>query len=219
MQCPQCGLSNPSGTSLCGQCSTPLPLNDPTIKDSRRDSNTSRDADQTLATGAQGFSDPSEDVVVSQPAPAQLSPGTVLSSRYEIIRLLGQGGMGAVYQARDRELERQVALKVIRADMVASPEILKRFKQELILARQITHKNVIRIFDLGEADGIKFITMEYIEGEDLQSILRRKKKLEPAEAANIDRKSTRLNSSHQIISYAVFCLKKKKKTVELTKDE
>ncbi len=185
MQCPQCGLSNPSGTSLCGQCSTPLPLNDPTIKDSSRDSNTSRDADQTLATGAQGFSDPSEDVVVSQPAPAQLSPGTVLSSRYEIIRLLGQGGMGAVYQARDRELERQVALKVIRADMVASPEILKRFKQELILARQITHKNVIRIFDLGEADGIKFITMEYIEGEDLQSILRRKKKLEPAEAANI----------------------------------
>ena len=93
--------------------------------------------------------------------------------------------MGAVYRAYDRELEREVALKVIRSDMAANPEILKRFKQELILARQITHKNVIRIFDLGQSDGIKFITMEYIEGEDLQSVLKRKKKLEHAEAAVI----------------------------------
>jgi len=83
--------------------------------------------------------------------------------------------MGAVYKARDRELDREVALKVIRADMAANPEILKRFKQEIILARQITHRNVVRIFDLGQADGIKFITMEYIEGEDLQRVLRRKK--------------------------------------------
>jgi tetratricopeptide (TPR) repeat protein/predicted Ser/Thr protein kinase len=99
--------------------------------------------------------------------------------------MLGQGGMGAVYQAYDRELERQVALKLIRSELAANPEILKRFKQELILARQITHKNVIRIFDLGQADGFKFITMDYIEGEDLQSVLRRKKKLDPAEASNI----------------------------------
>ena len=168
MICPQCSYANPETSIQCGKCSTPLPL-----------------SDQTLATGVEGWSVPSGDVVISLATPAQLSPGTVLAARYEIIRLLGQGGMGAVYQARDHELERQVALKVIRADMVANPEILKRFRQELILARQITHKNVIRIFDLGQADGIKFITMEYIEGEDLQSILRRKKKLEPAEAANI----------------------------------
>src|SRR5258708_7856474 len=114
-----------------------------------------------------------------------LSPRIVPGVRYEIIRLLGQGGMGAVYQAHDRELERQVALKVIRGDMAANPEILRRFKQELILARQITHKNVIRIFDLGQADGIKFITMEYIEGQDLQGLLKQKKKLEPADAAKI----------------------------------
>jgi tetratricopeptide (TPR) repeat protein/predicted Ser/Thr protein kinase len=123
--------------------------------------------------------------VVSPAALGQLDPGTVLANRYEITRLLGQGGMGAVYQATDRELERQVALKVIRADMAANLEILRRFKQELLLARQITHKNVIRIFDLGQSEGIRFLTMEYIEGEDLQSVLRRKKKLEPAEAANI----------------------------------
>ncbi|MGB8475966.1 MAG: protein kinase [Candidatus Acidiferrum sp.] len=123
--------------------------------------------------------------IISTTSAVQLSPGTSIGSRYEIVRLLGQGGMGAVYQAHDRELDRQVAIKVIRADMAANPEILRRFKQELILARQITHKNVIRIFDLGQADAIKFITMEYIEGENLQSVLRRNKKLEPAEAANI----------------------------------
>jgi eukaryotic-like serine/threonine-protein kinase len=95
----------------------------------------------------------------------------MLGTRYEIVHLLGQGGMGAVYKARDRELDRMVALKVIRPEMAVHPEILRRFKQELILARKITHRNVIRIFDLGEADGIKFITMEYIEGRDLRSLL------------------------------------------------
>jgi tetratricopeptide (TPR) repeat protein/predicted Ser/Thr protein kinase len=124
-------------------------------------------------------------VGVATAALKPIAPGTVLGERYEIIRLLGQGGMGAVYQAHDRELDRQVALKVIRGDMAANPEILRRFKQELILARQITHKNVIRIFDLGQADGFKFITMEYIEGEDLQSLLKEKKKLAPADAAKI----------------------------------
>jgi eukaryotic-like serine/threonine-protein kinase len=126
---------------------------------------------------------PAGSVVVSTDALRPLTPGTILGARYEIIRLLGQGGMGAVYQAHDSELERQVALKVIRGDMAANPEILRRFKQELILARQITHKNVIRIFDLGQADGFKFITMEYIEGQDLQALLKQRKKLEPADAA------------------------------------
>ncbi|MGC1614944.1 MAG: protein kinase [Candidatus Acidiferrum sp.] len=128
---------------------------------------------------------PAADGITSSTPLIQLSPGSSIGGRYEIVRLLGQGGMGAVYQAHDRELERQVAIKVIRADMAANPEILRRFKQELILARQITHKNVIRIFDLGQAEGIKFITMEYIEGDNLQSVLRQKKKIEPAEAANI----------------------------------
>jgi tetratricopeptide (TPR) repeat protein/predicted Ser/Thr protein kinase len=118
-------------------------------------------------------------------APKPLVPGTVVGERYEISHLLGQGGMGAVYRARDRELDREVALKVIRTDMAGNPQILNRFKQELILARQITHRNVIRIFDLGEAEGLKFVTMEFIEGEDLQSLLRREKKLNPAEATRI----------------------------------
>src|SRR6266436_3919774 len=169
MVCPQCSHSNPAGFIQCEKCSTPLPFDD-----------------QTITSGSPGgWSAPVEDVIVDSAATQKLSPGTLFGERYEIIHLLGQGGTGAVYKARDRELDRQVALKVIRADMAANPEILKRFKQEIILARQITHRNVVRIFDLGQADGIKFITMEYIEGEDLQRVLRRKKKLEHGEAANI----------------------------------
>jgi eukaryotic-like serine/threonine-protein kinase len=93
--------------------------------------------------------------------------------------------MGAVYKARDREVDRLVAVKVIRPDLASRPDILARFKQELILARQVTHKNVIRIFDLGEADGLKFITMDFIDGRDLKSILREKGKLTHDEATKI----------------------------------
>jgi tetratricopeptide (TPR) repeat protein/predicted Ser/Thr protein kinase len=174
MVCPQCNTTNSDESAECVKCATPLPAGDHTLA-----------PDHTLGTGGQGWSVPVADGIVTAGAPKPLGVGTVLGERYEIVRLLGQGGMGAVYHARDRELEREVALKVIRSDMAANPEILRRFKQELILARQITHKNVIRIFDLGQADGIKFITMEYIAGEDLQGLLRRKKKLEPAEAATI----------------------------------
>ena len=79
-----------------------------------------------------------------------LQSGTVLAGRYEILEMLGEGGMGAVYKARDRELTRTVALKVIRPDLVRNPAIVERFKQELRLSHQVTHKNVIRIYDLGE---------------------------------------------------------------------
>ena len=72
-----------------------------------------------------------------------------MAGRYEILSLLGQGGMGAVYRARDMELDRLVALKVIRSELASDPRTLQRFKQELIVARQITHRNVIRIFDPG----------------------------------------------------------------------
>ncbi len=93
--------------------------------------------------------------------------------------------MGAVYQARDQELDRIIALKVIRPELAANPSILARFKQELILSRNVTHKNVVRIFDLGEAGGTKFITMEYVEGEDLRTVLRRKGKFSAKEAVPV----------------------------------
>ncbi len=114
-----------------------------------------------------------------------LEAGDVLGGRYEILQLLGEGGMGAVYKAQDRELDRPVALKLIRAELASNPGILARFKQELLLSRQVTHKNVIRIYDLGDADGVKFITMEFVEGRDLRALIQEKKKFSPEESVEI----------------------------------
>jgi tetratricopeptide (TPR) repeat protein/predicted Ser/Thr protein kinase len=142
----------------------------------------------TEAGQTEGWSAPISRTSASASAAAaggQLEPGRVLGERYEILQLIGQGGMGAVYKARDTELERIVALKLIRPEFAKNPEILRRFKQELILARQVTHKNVIRIFDLGQADGIKFITMDFVEGQDLRKLLAEKGKFPPEEAARI----------------------------------
>jgi tetratricopeptide (TPR) repeat protein/tRNA A-37 threonylcarbamoyl transferase component Bud32 len=127
---------------------------------------------------------PAETIVVSTPpGPADprvdqtgpLDVGQQFSPRYLIVRLLGIGGMGAVYQAWDADLGVMVALKVIRPEVTRDPtaarEIERRFKQELLLARQVTHRNVVRIHDMGEIDGIKYITMPYIEGDDLATVL------------------------------------------------
>ena len=107
--------------------------------------------------------------------------GQAFGSRYHIISILGVGGMGAVYKAWDEELGVAVALKVVRpeiaADPVASSEIERRFKRELLLARQVTHPNVVRIHDLGEVNGIKYITMPFIAGSDLATILKEHTKL------------------------------------------
>jgi serine/threonine protein kinase/tetratricopeptide (TPR) repeat protein len=109
----------------------------------------------------------------------------VLAQRYQILQTLGEGGMGAVYKANDLELDRMVALKVIRPELAKNPAIIDRFKQELLLSQKVTHRNVIRIYDLGEGDGVKFITMEYVEGEDLRSLIFRHKKFAPSEAVEI----------------------------------
>src|SRR5208282_2756738 len=93
--------------------------------------------------------------------------------------------MGAVYKATDRELDRFVALKVIRPELASNSAMLARFKQELLLSRQVTHRNVIRIYDLGEAQGVKFITMEFVEGKDLRSLIREKKRFAPQEAVEV----------------------------------
>ena len=128
-----------------------------------------------------------------------LTSGHLLAQRYEVLSLLGEGGMGAVYKARDVELSRMVALKVIRPDLARNRAILDRFKQELILATQVTHRNVVRIYDLGEAEGIKFITMEYVEGEDLAAILHRRVKLPPREAvAVIEQVCRALEAAHNV---------------------
>ena len=131
--------------------------------------------------------------------PTLLRSGTILGRRYEILQVLGEGGMGAVYRARDREVNRMVALKVIRPELAGNSSILERFKQELVLSHQVTHKNVVRIYDLGDADGIKFITMEYIEGQDLHSLIVQQKIFPPAEAVEIMRQVCRaLEAAHAV---------------------
>src|SRR5206468_3919991 len=126
--------------------------------------------DTTTAGSAGGF-----DGHIGREKPVSpLAVGHSFGPRYHIIKLLGAGGMGAVYQAWDSELSVAVALKVIRGDKRRiSSEVEKRFKDELILARKVTHKHVVRIHDLGEISGIKYITMPYVQGDDLASVLRR----------------------------------------------
>src|SRR5271157_2541258 len=187
MVCPHCRTPNPEGTSICVQCSTPIDPEDATLPmapvDLDADATVAMDPQATMATQGTTWSKPAtwDPEAGSKP----LQPGDILAQRYEILKLLGEGGMGAVYRARDAELDRMVALKVIRPELARNEQILQRFKQELILARQVTHRNIIRIFDLGHAEGTRFITMEYIEGEDLSSILAKRGKLPAAEAADI----------------------------------
>lgn len=108
--------------------------------------------------------------------PTRMEAGDAFGMRYSIIRELGAGGMGVVYQAWDEVLGVSVALKVIRRESGVSAsdmaDIERRFKRELLLARQVTHKNVVRIHDLGDVDGTKYITMTFVDGEDLASALR-----------------------------------------------
>jgi serine/threonine-protein kinase len=101
----------------------------------------------------------------------ELHPGTILANRYEIQNVLGTGGMGSVYKARDMELDRLVALKVIRPEMARNAAIVDRFKQELRLSHKVTHRNVVRLYDLSEDAGLRFVTMELVQGRDLRSIL------------------------------------------------
>ncbi|HSR69653.1 MAG TPA: protein kinase [Acidobacteriota bacterium] len=103
--------------------------------------------------------------------------GMTVAGRYRIRKLLGQGGMGAVYHAYDNALQREVALKVIKPEIANQPEMLERFKREIQLSSVVTHRNVLRVYDLGEAEGVTFLTMQYVDGENLSELLKREGKL------------------------------------------
>ncbi len=112
------------------------------------------------------------------PGSVRFTPGAIVAGRYRLVALLGRGGMGEVYRADDLMLDQTVALKVLpRADTsdggIEDAARLSRLHNELRVARQVSHKNVCRLYDLGDADGRRFLTMEYVDGEDLASLLRR----------------------------------------------
>lgn len=131
----------------------------------------------------------------------KLDAGDQFGPRYHVMKILGIGGMGAVYQAWDEELGMAVALKVIRPEYAdrGGAESERRFKRELVLARQVTHKNVIRIHDLGEVEGVKYISMPFVDGSDLSTVIRERNKLPVPEALKIGRQiAAGLNAAHDV---------------------
>src|SRR5258708_10366181 len=145
----------------------PVPSDDPTILEGLAPTRRPAPSDDpTQFDGRRANSPPPPKSSSSTWQLPALTPGIMLGGRYEILHTIGEGGMGAVYKAEDRELGRTVALKVIRPELASNPDILQRFKQEILLASKVTDRNIIRIYDLGDADGIKFITMEFVEEDD-----------------------------------------------------
>jgi eukaryotic-like serine/threonine-protein kinase len=148
MNCPHCSTANPDFATSCKECSTPL------LSVNESDSETIQMVD-----------------------PAAITLGSDFGTRYRIESLLGQGGMGRVYKAYDKDLDRTVAIKVVREGAIGQADSLKRFKQELVLASKISHKNILRIHDMGGVGGVRFISMAYIQGKDLQHIIRENPKM------------------------------------------
>ncbi|WP_437606901.1 serine/threonine-protein kinase [Sorangium sp. So ce834] len=130
------------------------------------------------ASGARAGAEPSN-------AAAETGPRQVLAGRYELLGLVGIGGMGSVYRARDLELEEVVAVKVLRRELSGSPEVIDRFRREVRLSRKVTHPNVARVFDIGEHEGDRFLTMEFIDGEPLAALLARERRLAVARTMDI----------------------------------
>ncbi len=147
-KCPKCQTSNPSDSKYCKECATPLP------------SPQDIEVTETIET-------PKE----------ELTTGSTFAGRYQIIEELGKGGMGRVYKVLDKEINVKVALKLIKPEISAHNETIERFRNELKIARDISHKNVCRMYDLNKEEGSYFITMEYISGEDLKSFIRRSRQL------------------------------------------
>src|SRR5687767_12350999 len=174
MLCSYCGATASPSFDRCLVCNTPFPadlVEGPTM------AGTDPSTDETRLTPASPPVGPAPPTGRTRTGDPILSPGQTFANRYTIIRMLGAGGMAAVYQAWDETLAIAVALKLIRADpSMERADLLQleqRFKRELKLARQVTHPNVVRIHDLGEVGGTLYLTMEYVQGSDLATVLLR----------------------------------------------
>jgi serine/threonine protein kinase/tetratricopeptide (TPR) repeat protein len=150
IKCPKCETDNPDTSSFCSDCGSQLgPSKESHIPHTK-----------TLETPIE-----------------ELTTGSTFAGRYQIIEELGEGGMGKVYKALDKEINTKVALKLIKPEVAADEKAIKRFRNELKMARDISHKNVCRMYDLNQEEGTYYITMEYVPGEDLKSFIRRARQL------------------------------------------
>jgi predicted Ser/Thr protein kinase len=176
-KCGQCAAENPDTSRFCGLCGASLTARSPA---SVIPTEAHTAAFVPSPRPASSGSDSSED--------GRFVPGTLLGDRYRIISLLGAGGMGEVYRATDLKLGQAVALKFLPEEMARDPKALARFHTEVRIARQVAHPNVCRVYDLGEVEGYPYLSMEYVDGEDLHSLLRRIGRLPPDKAVEIARK-------------------------------
>jgi len=197
MLCPACHAEIDATASWCPQCGARQAASGVGGL-SRGDSAAGAEADATIATPAPAASRPGGDAGTPSVAPPVLYPGSDLGTRYRIEAVLGEGGMGTVFRARDRELDRTVAIKIIRPVFLAEPGVLQRFKQELLLGSKVSHRHILRIHDLGEVGGLKFISMAFVDGEDLHALLRREGRLPIDRAVRIGRQiAEALEAAHR----------------------
>lgn len=180
-------MGKQNNTILCLQCNTPIPKE--SIYCSKCGFLIEKKADTLTFTPAL---EPLKD------SQLQFSPGDPFGTRYRIVEEIGRGGMGRVYKAEDKELDITVALKMIRPEYSSNTRFIQRFKEETRMARSISHENVIRIHDIGEVDGIKFISMDYIKGHDLRELIHTSGNLSIETAISITRQICEgLKGAHQ----------------------
>jgi hypothetical protein len=164
--CPACRAPSSLGSRFCAACGAPLPA-DPSVT-------RTTPADERMPVRVVPEAGPTPSVRGRFASGADgLGPGTMVAGRYRVVSLIGQGGMGEVYRADDLKLGQPVALKFLPVNVERDPARLERFVAEVRTARLISHPNVCRVYDIGEFGGRRFLSMEYIDGEDLRSLLRR----------------------------------------------
>jgi serine/threonine-protein kinase len=159
MNCPRCQGELASEATACSSCG--FSFDDATQRLEKPSTPSAKSADKRSLTSLDSIDD------------ARFVPGTILADRYRIVGLLGKGGMGEVYRADDLKLAHPVALKFLPDHLMSDSAALTRFHREVRVARQVSHKNVCRVYDIGEIDGRLFLSMEYIKGEELSSLMRR----------------------------------------------
>jgi serine/threonine protein kinase/Flp pilus assembly protein TadD len=174
MKCPSCHTDNPADSKFCKECATPLPPPEP-IPPSQP------------PPSSQAHERPARVTETLETAREELATGSLFAGRYQIIEELGHGGMGRVYKVQDTKIGEKIALKLIRPEAGPDRRSLERFSNELKLARKIRHQNVCQMFDLGEDQGTRYITMEYVHGEDLKQLIRKVGRLSPGQAVGIAR--------------------------------
>lgn len=195
--CALCGAELPSAGRFCSACGAPVGSDSVTMTAADRGVNLASDdlATMEFAASASPKTPRSASSSASRPpsssayslSEGRFLPGRLLAGRYRIIALLGKGGMGEVYRADDLTLGQPVALKFLPEEATRDESLLERFRNEVRIARRVSHPNVCRVYDVGEVDGHTFFTMEYVDGEDLASLLRRIGRLPQDKAIEIAR--------------------------------